>query len=118
MKNRASLAGLPGVSVQVILTDAAEKAGYSEVRLRTDVELRLRESRIQVLTGQEVLSTEGYPDLVVRLDALEDGVAMVYSIDVSIVQAVTLLRNRNIGLLEAQTLASGALRHRRKDKIG
>ena len=107
-ENRASLTGLPGIGVQVILTDAAEKAGYSEVRLRTDVELRLRESRIRVLTRQEVLSTQGYPDLVVRLDAGEEGGVMVFSIDVSVVQAVTLVRNRTISLLEAQTWSSGA----------
>jgi len=93
----APLAGIPGVGVIVQISDAAVEAGYSEILLRTDVELRLRESGIRVFSEDE-LSALGVAPLVVSLNAFDFNGLMVYSLNVQLVQFVALVRNPAITL--------------------
>lgn len=105
---RASLEGLPGVGVKVHVSDAAQEAGYTESRLRTDAELRLRESGIRVLSRDEVIATDGYPDLRITLNAFDQDGLMVYSVDVELLQSVALRRQPSITLVEGVTWSVGS----------
>lgn len=108
LENRASLRGLRGIGVQVAVSDAASKAGYTEARLRTEVELRLRESGIRVLNRDEVLMAPGYPDLRVTVDALEDGGTLIYVVTAEVLQAAALTRDRSVVLTEAGTWSTSS----------
>ncbi|HTX13707.1 MAG TPA: hypothetical protein VMD77_00320 [Candidatus Baltobacteraceae bacterium] len=91
--NRESLRGLKGVAVLIEDIDphiAAE--GLTRDTIQNDVELRLREAGISILTGP----TDPY--LYVRVSVQERVDIWFYVIEVSLKQAVTLYRNPEISL--------------------
>ena len=68
ISEKDTLKGLRGVEVVVgSLEPEIEKYGLTKQQLITDVELRLRQNGIRVLSEQEWLSTAGYPILYVSV---------------------------------------------------
>ena len=90
--NRATLRGLPGMAVLVeALTPQVERTGLTRNQLQTDVELRLRQAGIRVLTSEERFAVVGKPYLYVRVTILLYGERLViYHIKVELVQYASL----------------------------
>ncbi len=91
-----NLVGLKGVYVMAALESPKPKEiellGLTEDQIQKDVELRLRKSGIKVLTDKEWATTLGTPSLMVSLSAFTYLSLCVYSIQVSLFEAVTLAR--------------------------
>lgn len=94
---RATLAGLTGVEVVVEDMDPdAEREGLAKTTLRTDVELKLRQAGIRILTVTERLAAPGMPYLYLRVATLRDeAVGGLYAINIALEvnQEVRLTRN-------------------------
>jgi hypothetical protein len=94
--NRATLRGLAGVRVLIEdLPAEVLREGLTKTRLHADVELKLRKAGIKTLTQDECFKTPGEPYLYVNINlsllkAESDHYA--YSIDIGLIQNVTLLR--------------------------
>ncbi len=67
--SRQTLAGLKGVYVQAYVTDSdqAGRDGLYKVQVQTDMELKLRQVGIPVLSPEEAASTTGQPSLVANI---------------------------------------------------
>ena len=95
--NRATLRGLAGVRVLIEdLPSEVLQEGLTKTRLHADVELKLRTAGIKTLTQDECFKTPGEPYLYVNINlstlkAESDHYA--YSIDIGLIQNVTLLRD-------------------------
>jgi hypothetical protein len=105
---RRSLRGLQGVEVVVeVMKPMAARYGLTDTQVQTDVELRLRQAGIRVLTPDESDPTPGSPSLYVNIHTVfGDGPAVGlvgYSIDVELKQAVQLERDPAIWLPSAVT---------------
>ncbi len=101
---RATLKGLRGVHVIVENIDSeAERAGLAQATLRTDVELKLRQAGIAVLSRTEAFATPGKPVLYLDVHARAPrGAASgsyAYSIHLELQQLVVLERNAAMILL-------------------
>ncbi|MGA1979076.1 MAG: hypothetical protein ABSG99_00710 [Sedimentisphaerales bacterium] len=95
-KERDTLKGLQGVYVLVgNLKPEVEKYGLTTQQLKTDVELRLRQNDIRVLSEQEWLSTLGNPVLYVNVNIVvnEDIGFAAFSISLELKQKVFLARD-------------------------
>lgn len=96
---RATLKGLTGMAVAVEgLSADAEKAGVTRARVRTEVELRLRQAGIRVLeTQSEQSEAPGTPCLTVNLNVLAASLAdqppLVFSVLVELKQRCVLERD-------------------------
>lgn len=106
--DRATLVGLTGVGVRASLTSADPPLGLTQDRLQTAVELRLRRSGVRVLSGDEILSTPGYPELemaVVVLELKRNGrlTGYSYTFTLHLLQSVVLSRDSNIRHVEGVT---------------
>lgn len=92
-----ALVGLKGIyistSVESPNTKEIELLRLTKDQIQKDVELRLRKSRINILTDKEWLTTLGAPSLIVNLSAFIylDNLC-VYSVRVQLLEAVTLAR--------------------------
>ena len=97
--NRATLRGLEGVAVLVEqFSPEVEKEGLVKNRLQTELELKLRMAGIKVLTKEECLKTPGEPYLYVNINvniAKTESDIYPYSIDVLLIQKVSLARDPN-----------------------
>jgi hypothetical protein len=95
--NRSSLQGLKGVRVLVEdLASEVEGEGLAKSVLQKEIEDRLRAAGIRVLTQEETTQTPGEPYLYVNVNVtLSKGEeeACSYSIDLALIQNVTLVRN-------------------------
>ena len=95
--NRATLRGLDGVGVLVEqLAPEVEKEGLIKNQLQIEVELKLKMAGIKVLTKEECLKTPGEPYLYVNVNvniAKTESDIYPYSIDVLLMQKVSLLRD-------------------------
>jgi len=95
--NQATLRGLSGVGVLVEkLPPELERQGLIGDRLQMEVELKLRMAGIKVLTKEESLKTPGEPHLYVNINvniAKTESDIYPYSIDVLLIQNVSLLRD-------------------------
>ena len=68
--------------------------GLDTTQIRTDVELKLRQAGITVLTRQERLSTAAAPYLYVNVQAIKSRANVyAFSANVELLQRVTLVRN-------------------------
>ncbi|MDY6990952.1 MAG: hypothetical protein SWQ30_23160 [Thermodesulfobacteriota bacterium] len=106
---RESLRGLQGVHIIVRKLPASiESKGLTRKHLQEDVESKLNESKIKVLSAKEALFTEGAPsvDLDVKISELrpasEKASGYAYTIAVRLSQGVILSRDPKI-LLHADT---------------
>jgi hypothetical protein len=105
---RKTLRGLSGVGVRVErLPPEAEQAGMTRRQVQTEVEQRLREGGIRVLTPPELLSAFGRPALAVtiQITPTEHGPWELYGvhITVALTQQVLLERNMTMPAVEAAT---------------
>jgi hypothetical protein len=110
---RRSLRGLQGIRVVIEgMGSTAERHGLTTTQVRTDVELRLRQAGIRVLTFDERDFFSGDPFLYVNIHMIfGDGPAaglVVCNIDVELRQAVRLQRDQDIGLLGVTTWQIGS----------
>jgi len=111
-RERATLAGLTGVGVVVEAMDPdAEKDGLTTSTLRTEVELKLRQAGIRVLTEAERAVAPGSPFLYLRVATMKsDGVGVyIYNITLELVQEVRLTRNPAITMLATTWRVGGFL---------
>lgn len=97
---RKTLAGLQGVAVEVVPLDdpQVERDGLSPSAIQTDVELRLRQAGIPVLSREQSFRTPGKPFLVLSIGALKatpsSGLDIYpYSIKLTFEQLVILARS-------------------------
>jgi hypothetical protein len=108
---RASLAGLTGVTVVVEgMRPDAEREGLRQSTLQTDVELKLRQAGIRVLTEAERILTPGIPRLYLNVNTmLRDEIgAFAFSINLRLMQKVRLDRNPII-VSEGTTWSTGSV---------
>jgi len=98
---RESLMGLDGVALIIGKMRHVEKfCGLTEMKLQTDVELRLRQSGIKILEGKDWGKTPGKPHLLIWVTTLvpqvisNDSVAV--DINVELHEDAVLLRNPKI----------------------
>ena len=106
---RATLAGLTGVRVVVEgMNLDAEKDGLAESTLQTDVELKLRQAGIRVLTREEGFADPGFPHLYLNVGTLRIRTGFyVYCIRLELKQRVVLIRNLAITSLGVTWQARG-----------
>jgi len=99
-QTRNSLRGLNGVYVmpENPLEEDAIKGGLSKDNIRTEVELKLRQAGIRVLSREEWEQESGRPYLQVWPKVLKGGVlgGYIYHITVEFKQYVTLFRSPSV----------------------
>jgi hypothetical protein len=103
---RESLRGLPGVYIIVEdLNAEVERDGLTRGQIQTDVELRLRQSRIPVLNLAEAAMAPGIPNLYVDVSTFKhpEDPMYAYTIHVSLSQEVLLARKRGGTPILAET---------------
>ena len=108
---RATLAGLTGVNVLVEgMNPDVERDGLARSTLQTDVELRLRQASIRVLTETEMLLAPGKPFLYLRVSSFK-GREGVYAVAISLElkQSVRLVRDPALTLMAATWQSIGAI---------
>jgi len=85
------LRGLSGMYVTVEdLRADAERDGLRRSAIQTDVELRLRTHRIKVITREEAIATPSFQNLYILVNTGKVGDIYTYSINMSVIQLVTL----------------------------
>lgn len=92
---RRTLAGLQGIYVTIeTLNPEVERDGLSESAIKTDVELKLRQAGIRILTREQWLGTPGKPWLYLNVSVLKSPWSgeYVYGIELKLIQEVTLTR--------------------------
>ena len=110
--DRRTLRGLQGVAVMVeTIAAEAERDGLPKRQVQTDVELRLRQSGIHVLSLAEGLTTPGRPYLYIHVAAAKrDGMRFyAYDVSVRLNQDVWLDRDLDIKGLGITTWDVGAV---------
>jgi len=121
---RLSLKGLKGIYVLVEPLEAdVEQGGLTKTSIQTDVELKLRQAGIAVLTEAEAHAAAGEPFLQINVTTTS-GPLYAYSITVELCQTVRLDRDPSILVVgattwsaaEVGTVSRGSLRSVR-DKI-
>jgi hypothetical protein len=101
---RRSLRGLAGVEVLVEdLTPEAEADGLWKTAIQTDVELKLRQAGIKVLTQKQSLAAPGQPCLHILVTTLKDQGQYIHGVSVELKQAVGLERDPSIAVFMATT---------------
>src|SRR2546429_6513667 len=86
---RATLRGVEGVRVVIEdLGPEVERAGLTKQQLQTDVELRLRQASIRILTTKEErFGTPGAPYLYINVNVMLDSVGLaIFGIHVELCQ--------------------------------
>src|SRR6266550_4123844 len=108
---RNTLAGLKGVQVLVeSIKDEVQRDGLRESQIQTDVELKLRQAGISVLTHEEWLSTVGLPFLHVNVHAFKRPTSLyAFQVDIELHQKVRLIRNPSLTVLAPTWSATGML---------
>jgi hypothetical protein len=93
--DRTTLQGIKGVFVSIKnIEPEIEKDGLTKSQIQTDVELKLRQSGLKVLSDKELLKTPGMPTLNVYPQVFKSSQKFyVYKINVRLFQYVYLQRN-------------------------
>jgi len=101
--DRKSLRGLKGIAVVVeALQPEAERDGLTKSQIKTDIELKLRQAGIHVLTTEESFKTPGSPYLYVNINTTKTDVlygafsTYAFSLQVALKQDVTLTRDSDL----------------------
>jgi hypothetical protein len=101
---RQSLVGLKGVALLVEELGAeAEKAGLSRSTFQTDVELKLRQAGIRILSVEEQITTPGAPYLYLNVNVLKLQSGYVYDAGLFLRQSVFLAPAPKTLILAATT---------------
>jgi hypothetical protein len=97
---RITLVGLTGVHVVFDeLGEAAERRGLTRASLQAEVDRRLRQAGLRVLTPTQAQASVGRPTLHLRVGLLQTpdvADVYVYSVDLSLRQQVRLVRDRTL----------------------
>ena len=103
--DRKSLVGLKGVGVVIEqVSSEAEKDGLSRSTLQTDVELKLRQAGILVLTEDDRLTTPGAPYLYLNANTLKlQSGLYAYDVELFLKQDVFLTRAPKMRITGATT---------------
>ena len=117
---RKTLAGLTGLYVSVQrIPDEMQRDGLDTTQILTDVELKLRQAGITVLTRQEWLSTEAFPYLYVNVQVTKNSARIyAFSVDVELRQLVTLVHNPAVSTLATTWSATGIIGTVGSQKLG
>ena len=110
ISEKDTLKGLQGVSVLIESLDSGkEKYGLTTQQMQTDVELRLRQNGIKVLSNKEMYAAPGMPYLYVNVNLVitEDSPIAGYSISVQLKQNILLERDPTKNCCGATTWDSG-----------
>jgi hypothetical protein len=93
-RQRQTLAGLRGVSIVVEdVNPEAEKDGLTAATLHTDIQQKLRQAGVAVLTEDQAARAPGAPHLYLKLSAMKHGAGFyAYHIQLGVRQSVILLR--------------------------
>jgi hypothetical protein len=96
--SRATLVGLTGVYVFVErIDDEAQRDGLDTLQVRTDVEVKLRQAGIGVLSEREWVSTAGVPSLYVNIQTVKNEQSVyAFSARIELRQGVTLIRQPSL----------------------
>ena len=108
---RKTLAGVKGVCVAVEpIKEDAERDGLGRDQVNTDVELKLRQAGVTVLTQEQALSSAGAVYLHVNVHTLKSTQGDLYAYDVhlEVHQPVRLIRDPTVAALAA-TWSVGSL---------
>jgi|SRR5437588_5862570 len=107
---RKTLVGLTGVYVSVEhIPDEMQRDGLDTTQIQTDVELKLRQAGITVLTRQEWLSTAAAPFLYVNVQAIKNTNFYAFSVEVQLRQRVTLVHDPAVLILATTWSATGVI---------
>ena len=117
---RNTLADLKGVQVLVeSIKDEVQRDGLRESQIQTDVELKLRQAGISVLTHEEWLSTAAAPYLYVNVQASKNSAGIyAFTVDVELRQRVTLIQNPSMRVLAPTWSATGIIGTVGSQKVG
>ena len=121
--SRQTLAGLTGVYVVVSeIEDDAQRVGLSQTQLRTDVELKLRQAGIKVLSREEVANAPGFPFLHVNVSTLQLTKAATglyaFNTNIALLQFIQLPRDPSIVGLGRTWNATGSYGTVGSSKLG
>ena len=110
-QSRKTLTGLAGVYVAVEhLPDEAQRDALWEDQIRTDVELKLRQAGIAVLTLQQSVGTAAGPILYINVQVTKNSARIyAFSVDVELRQRVTLIQNPSMRVLAPTWSAAGVI---------
>src|SRR5207302_7465487 len=108
---RATLAGLTGVYVLVEhIDDDAKRDGLDTLQVRTDVEVKLRQASISVLSEEEQFSTAGAAYLYINIQTAKNKLSVyAFSVRVELRQGVMLIRNQSMRRLATTWSATGTI---------
>jgi hypothetical protein len=108
-QDRDSLRGLQGIHVIVeTIKPDAERDGLKKHQVQTDVELRLRQSGIRVLSQEETFATPGSPLLYISVNTSKSNIPLyAYSVSVELHQDVWMVRDLNMKPVMGGTWSSG-----------
>ena len=117
---RKTLAGLTGLYVSVQrIPDEMQRDGLDTTQILTDVELKLRQAGITVLTRQEWLSTAAAPYLYVNVQAIKNPAKFyVFSTNVELGQRATLVHDPSMSVLATTWSATGMIGTVGSQKLG
>jgi hypothetical protein len=103
--SRQSLKGLNGVGVVVeSLRAEMDQVGLNRTSIQTDVELKLRQAGVTVLTRAEVLAAPGGPYLYIIVNTTTStGALYAYVINVQLLQDIRLDRDPSIRIIDTAT---------------
>jgi len=110
---RATLKGIGAILVIIEEIEAdVERAGLSNATLQTDVEVRLRQSGIRVISSSERNTVQGsYANLYVNVNVLHSSncLSYVYSVRAEVTQPVLLERDHKIFTIASTWRATGSI---------
>ena len=102
----ATLRGLSGVMVRVDINDILTKDGLTKSRIKSDVELKLQEAGIKILSDKEWRNAEGHPQLYVQVTAskVQDNWKFyTFAVNIQLLQDVYIIRKNQTELHQAST---------------
>ncbi len=116
---KQSLAGLSGVLVVVEhMRPDAERDGLTRTGLQTDVELRLRQAGIRVLTVKEMVWTPGEPSLYLNVNTNKRMGLYAYCVQLGLYQRVRLDRAPSVIAVVVTWAISGEVGTVGANKLG
>ena len=123
-EDRQILAGISGIQVLVDETigPEAERAGLTWEALQKDVELRLRQAGIRVMTMKESLLVPGIPFLYLNVTTHESPGLYIFCLKLELIERIRVDRTPSLDLYgrtwksrgKLVTVAAGNLRHVRE----
>jgi hypothetical protein len=118
--SRATLVGLTGIYVAVEqVDDDAQRDGLDTLQIRTDVEVKLRQAGIGVVTQAQTLSTTAAPYLYVNVQTAKNERGLyAFSVQMELRQAVSLLTNPSMRRLATTWSTPGFIGSVGSQKVG